>query len=468
MRRIVSTIAGLGFVGVVLASGCAANGGNSGFESKDTPDASTGGTKADGSTPFETPVGDGSTSSLGDAAAGFQACATFSAAATQEPAALLVVLDASASMREQNKWGIAQQAIVRAIDGDVFDSMSLGLSIFPSDFVTPPQCLCDHIGESIGVPPPVDPSTCSLLMSSLGGGSGVSCGVAVLPQVPIGPAGAKSNAGSGTRANLYTFLASAKPLSNSDDGSPIYDALEAGYNALKAQAVKNRILVLITDGGFSCTSASDRTGYQDLNACPDWEYPTAVNTLVSKARNDAQKPIRTFVVGVPGSDSTGQKQGAFDTAPYAMKLALSTYAASGSPDTLDPACDKAATFDPQKPAPQKPCHFDLTGGAFDANSLETSIGQIRGKAIGCTYDLPQPPAGQSIDKTKVNVTIGISGATPGAVAKRSNASDACESDGCWDYNTTGQVELIGKACRDVMKASAAKVDVVFGCNSLIK
>ncbi|MFO0680011.1 MAG: hypothetical protein U0169_26050 [Polyangiaceae bacterium] len=457
-----SIVAGVG--------GCATSRGGDGFPSKGDVDASTGDNPGTPTNPFGSPnVDGGSAASLGDSGTGYQTCATFSAAATQEPATILFVLDASASMREQNKWGIAQQAIVRAIDGDVFDSMSLGLSIFPSGFVNPPQCLCDHVGESIGLPPPVDQATCQLFLGGLGGGAaGVSCGVSVLPQVPIGVAGGKSNSGSGTRSNLYSFLAAAKPLSNTDDGSPIYDALEGGYAALKAQSTKNRILVLITDGGFSCTSTSSRSGYQDLNSCPDWEYPTAVNELIAKAKKDAQKSIRTFVVGVPGSDSTGQKQGSFDTAPYAMKLALSTYAVSGSPETVDPTCDVAASFDPQKPAPAKPCHFDLTGGSFDATALESAIAQIRGKAIGCIYDLPAAPSGQSIDKSKVNVTISVGGTSGANIPKRSNPSDSCDGDGCWDYNANGQIELVGKSCRDVMKANTAKVDLTFGCNTVVK
>ncbi|UQA55079.1 hypothetical protein [Polyangium aurulentum] len=51
-------------------------------------------------------------------------------------------------MNKQSKWGTAQLAIVGAIDKDVFDTMSLGLTVFPSAFSDPPQCQCDGIGVS--------------------------------------------------------------------------------------------------------------------------------------------------------------------------------------------------------------------------------------------------------------------------------------------------------------------------------
>jgi hypothetical protein len=41
-------------------------------------------------------------------------------------------------------------------------------------------------------------------------------------------------------------------------------------------------------------------------------------------------PVETVVIGLVGSHSTGQMQGSFATPPYAMALALSTFAVSGS------------------------------------------------------------------------------------------------------------------------------------------
>jgi hypothetical protein len=389
------------------------------------------------------------------------ACAKFTAEAKQAPAAMLVVLDKSASMTTQNKWGTAQLSVVSAIDRDVFDTMSLGLTTFPHSFVDPPQCLCDYICAPLGG---CDIQTCKAVI-----GGGVSCGVSLLPQVPLAFAGPeKSNASSGVRHDIYQYLVGNSPLSNSDDGSPIYDALDGAYQAIKLfQGVDKRIVVLVTDGGFSCTSLSNRPGYSD-GACLDWEYPDSVNALIQAAHDDPSAPVSTFVVGLPGSDSTGDPQGSYATAPYDMKLALSTYAVSGAPESLDPACDASAVFTQNGVAPAVPCHLDLTTGGFDANKLAQAIADIRGKALGCVYDMPEPEPGEVIDQAQVNVELSIDAMAGVTLPKRTDPGDDCLTEGCWDYTSEGKIELLGKACTDVTDAIEAKVDILVGCQTITK
>ena len=438
-----------------MASGCSAGGTRTTGAGGAGGDEWTGGNGNSGNT-GQSSSGNGTGGfNMGDA--GLPACATFTAKAQQAPAAMTIVLDGSASMTTSGKWTTAQLAIINAIDKDVFDTMSLGLMVFPSSFVNPPPCICSTLG--------LDQATCNALLAP-----GVSCGVSVLPQVPIAATGTdKSNAAMGVRRQIYDWLSSHNPLSNGDDGSPIYQALKNSYDVLKLQNIDRRITLLITDGGFSCTSVASppRGAYQDLNNCPDWELPASVNALISGARMDPSKPINTFIVGVPGSNSTGQKDGAFDTAPYNMLLALSTYAVSGSPDTVDPACSKDAMFMQGGAAPAKPCHIDLSTGPFDANVLANAISKVRGAALGCVYDLPTPPAGQTIDKNTVNVNVTID-ANTGLLPKRKDPLDLCTVDGCWDYTPDDKVRIYGKTCDDLSNAKVGKVDIYVGCETVLK
>ncbi len=388
--------------------------------------------------------GDFTTGSAGGHDAG--SCATFSAAAKQASAAMLFVLDRSASMSQQSKWDTAQLAIVQAIDKDAFDSLWMGMAVFPASYTAPPACLAGFIPQ-------------------------VACGTSILPQVQITLAGAeKTNAATGPRHQIYDWLVQHSPeTADPSDSSPIYDALQKGYEMLRDPklTVDKRFAVLITDGGFSCTSITNRTGYSD-GLCLDWEYPDTVNKLISGSRLDAAKPVNTFVVGVPGSNSHGEMQGPYATAPYSMRLALSTYAVSGSPDTVDPACDKAKAFSQSGADPALPCHFDLSSGsAFNPDALGAAIAAIRGKALGCVYDLPDPPSGETIDPSLVNVVVTVNGATA-TIPKRSDPADICAKDGCWDYNATKQIQLIGKACADVSAATDAKVDISVGCATIVK
>lgn len=457
MRRWVHSVVLGTVVGVGLGIGCAASNdttsgsGGSGAGSTTGTTGTTGTGGADNDAGFDANEQDGFNPDA--------ACANFTKEAKQAPAAMLFVLDASASMTQAQKWGTAQLATVSAIDKDVFDTMSLGLVRFPANFVDPPQCLCTYIETMVGVP-------CDFVLPN-----GVACGVSFLPQIPITPAGTeKSNAPMGVRHDIYQHLSTTSPVNDDSDASPIYDALAAGYNALKAYPIDKRLLVLITDGGFSCTSLSvpTRPGYTD-GACLDWEYPDSVNSLITAARTDATKPINTFVVGVPGSNSNGEMQGNYATAPYSMQLALSTYAVSGSPDTVDPACDKAAVFNQNGSAPAAPCHIDLSGGgAFNPDTLADAITAVRGKALGCVYDLPAPPPGEEILLDQVNVQLTIDAAAV-ALKKRSNPVDDCAVEGCWDYTgtTPPQVEILGKACVDLGNATEAKVDILVGCETVL-
>jgi hypothetical protein len=379
-------------------------------------------------------------------------CAKFSASADQAPAAMLLVLDRTASMSQQGKWGAAQLAIATAIDKDVFDTMTLGMSVFPSSYVGAPDCLCPGLGPTCGGFLPL----------------GVACGAPTLPTIALAPAGSdKSNAAQGVRKQIYQHLVASSPeTADPSDASPIYEALKGAYSALKILEIEKRIVVLITDGGFSCTSLSQRPGYSD-GACPDWEYPDTVNQLITTARTDPSKPIHTFVVGVPGSNSNGANQGPYATAPYSMLLALSTYAVSGSPATLPDGCDKDATFTQNGAAPAKPCHLDLSGGSFDANALAAAIAKIRGAAVGCVYPLPDPPPGEEIDPGAVNVLVEIDG-TKQEVLKRANMSDTCEADGCWDYDDQNNVVILGKTCEAINAGTKVDVNIYFGCASKIK
>lgn len=427
MRSVAFGLAVFAGVGLVSASGC---GTSKGFTDDTSP--------VDGGT-----FGEGGTSPS-DAFAG---CATGTFAGKQAPAAMLFVLDGGGTMAASSKYTTAQQAIVRTMDFDAFDTMYLGLLLFPS--------------SKLNLPSGKGDSNCQAIASL---GVQVSCGVPFAPQEPLALAGTdKSNAASGVRRRMYDKLVASAPSAGSGDGKPSYDAIDNGIEALQnLQLDGKRILFFITDGGASCTTFSNRPSYTDTNGCPDWENPSSLVTLVKSGHDDAQKPVNTIIVGVPGANTTGSDP--TKEPPYHVKNALSAIAFAGSPETVDPACD-GQTYAQNGADPTKPCHFDMTG-TFTSKMLEDAIAKIRGSLVGCVFDLPAPDQG-TVDRGKVNVEYETSsGAT--SLKKRSNPSDACTSDGCWDYTSDGRVELVGKACTDVKSAGEAKVRIVVGCQTIVK
>jgi hypothetical protein len=417
---------------VLVGPGCGSSSKNAGYS------ADAGGD--DGST--SSSGGGSSGGSFGDATADSpltadSGCATGNFKAEFAKAAMLVVLDGSGSMAANNKYADAQQAIVTALDEDAFDSAYLGLLIYPTGNVKGPACV-------LGLP--------------------VACLVPGLSQVPLELAGTtKSSDTTGVRHEIYDKLAASSPsTSGVGEGNPSYDAIQNGITILQSwPQVGKRILFFITDGGASCASVSTRPGYTDGNGCPDWEYPASIVSLVQGANNDPSKPVNTIFVGVPGADTQGANA---NQPPYHVRLALSAEAWAGSPQTCDPTCN-GQTFTQSGADPTKPCHFDMTVN-YSPTILATAIDQIRGSLLGCVFDLPQPEGG-TLDPGKVNVEVSTDGTTFTELYRRASPGDACTTgSGCWDYNQSGQVVLIGAACTSVEGATSADVQIIVGCQTI--
>jgi hypothetical protein len=363
--------------------------------------------------------------------------------AKQQPASLLFVLDRSNGMGSGGKWDAAVLAIYSVIDLDSFDYVTLGLMASPASSVAGPACV-------LGLP--------------------VMCGNSALPQVAMADSGTdKTSASTGVRHNIYGWLTSNSfdPDPSSGSGTPLYDALQKAYKFIRLAGVPTgkRLVTFVVNGAASCTSLSSRPGYMDANSCPDWEYPDSLVTLIKGAHDDPTQPVSTFVVGVPGADTTGSDP--TTQPPYHLKRALSAYALAGSPETVPAGCDGA--FSASGGDPALACHYDMTAGTLDAKALAANLAKIRGTALGCTFDLPTPTDGSTVDKNKVNVEIDSK--TPPsteALKKRSDPTDTCATDGCWDYDSAGKIVLLGKACDDVKALTDGKVQIIVGCATIIK
>jgi hypothetical protein len=395
-------------------------------------------------TKFEAPADAGADGQLfaGDSAVGPEAgpaCATGQYEAKQAPAAILVVLQRSGSMSQNNKWVFAAQAIVQALDADVFDTMSVGLLAAPNAQVAGPACV-------FNLP--------------------VACGVPAFPQVDLTPATTfKSTDKAGPRQAIKSWLTVNAPDNSAGEGNPLYSAVQSALGSLQGWSKPGkRILFVVTDGGISCTSLSNRPGFTDGNGCSDWENPNSIMQLVAKANADPQKPVETFIVGVPGSDSYDANGAAFP--PYHMRAALSSIAKAGSPANVPAGCNATSPFSQSDADPKASCHFDMTQGNFTSGAIADAIGLVRGKVLGCVFELPQPDGGTP-DLSLVNVDYVIGGGAVKPLYKRKDSSNACAGDGCWDYTPDNKVELIGKACDDVKSAPNAKVDITVGCQTRI-
>jgi hypothetical protein len=219
-------------------------------------------------------------------------------------------------------------------------------------------------------------------------------------------------------------------------GTPIVGATILAYKhmhelALAGKIVGNEFVVLITDGAQSEMCANP-PACTDAASCVD----LLVNQQVPKAAGPGAG-IRTFVIGVPGSEPA--------------RSVLSQIAKQGG--TAKEGCDPA----------QGNCHFDMTMVTDLGAALATTLTAISGQAISCELNVPQPMSG-ALDLTLVNVVYSPSdGSSPRVLPQDAHAPCDMGANG-WQYADGNQkIKLCGQTCDIVRADASARVDVVLGC-----
>ncbi|MBX3228653.1 MAG: VWA domain-containing protein [Labilithrix sp.] len=95
--------------------------------------------------------------------------------------------------------------------------------------------------------------------------------------------------------------------------------------------------------------------------------------------------------------------------------------------------------------------------------LRAAVGQIKAEQLGCSYALPAPPSGQTLDVNAVNVDY-----TPaGGSSQTLPYSADCSNPNGWHYDDAAapkEVVMCAASCA-TLKAdvTGGKLDIVFGC-----
>jgi hypothetical protein len=247
------------------------------------------------------------------------------------------------------------------------------------------------------------------------------CGVQSAPSVAVKPV---------DPAQIAALSASLDAMVPAG-GTPIVGATILGYKHLHQQlfAPGNDFLVLLTDGSESCTPA---------------DVPGLVSTQVPNAMSVG---IRTFAIGVPGSEGA---------------RGLLSQIAFGGGTAAKPTCDHSGGKDVGD------CHFDMTTSQDFAGDLRKALAAITGKALTCIFDVPVGPAGQPVDRTKLNVNF-----TPGMGATvpilQDNTAPCDQGADGWQYaDNDSKIVLCGPSCAKVKADPIARIDIVLGCTTVIK
>lgn len=201
-------------------------------------------------------------------------------------------------------------------------------------------------------------------------------------------------------------------------GTPTHPAMQAAAQAVTAYAAQNPqrkvIIVLATDGNPNdCNSdISNVSG-------------------VASAAAAANPPVQTFVIGI---NNTGVNTSGLD------QIAMA--GGTGSALLVDPA---------------------NAGAEFLA-----AIQAIQGQALGCTFQIPEPPMGETLNPNQVNVWYTPGGGTEELIFKVANAS-ACDANlGGWYYNdpmNPTEILLCPKSCESIESGQGA-IRIELGCSSV--
>jgi hypothetical protein len=235
-----------------------------------------------------------------------------------------------------------------------------------------------------------------------------------------------------------------------------YTPTEAAYVFALSQIQSmsgSRYIVLETDGvptvnSDGCTVAGN--GGNNI-AISDQEYSHLIATVGS---NTASTGVKTFVVGVPGSEDP---QGA----TYDPMYKLSQLAVAGG--TAKAGCTPASgtptgnTVNPRGTY----CHYDMTQSTNFGADLIATLGTIQGQVVSCIYTVPAAPAGQTISSNQTNM-IYDDGAGQKYLVQQ-NTTATCDVGWHFTDATNQTIEICATTCAKLQANPQASVSLTFGC-----
>jgi hypothetical protein len=172
--------------------------------------------------------------------------------------------------------------------------------------------------------------------------------------------------------------------------------------------------------------------------------PGATDYLLQKVGLALTMGIRTFVVGIPGSE--------------VGRSLLSRMAFNGG-TAHDSTCDHSGAS-----ATVGDCHMDLSlAGASFSSDLAIALEHVRRSAM-CEFDFPS-----GVDASLVNVTVTNGGAPFQTIPRyESIHCDSPTNDG-WQLNgSLTRIRLCNAVCQTVLSSPTVDVELDLGCPTVVK
>ena len=228
------------------------------------------------------------------------------------------------------------------------------------------------------------------------------------------------------------------------------------WNAPSGYAASPRYVVLLTDGVPTVNSDGATLGGGPQNTITEQEYAHLIATV---GADTASSGIKTFVVGVPGSEDP---QGAAYDPMYLLSLVAEAGGTAVNGCTPSPGTSTGNTVDPRGTY----CHYDLTQGDF-ATRLQNAVKEIAGTSVSCEYGIPPPPPPYVMFSTTVLEVFYTTGSARTQLTEAQ--SDDCANGGDWYFSATDsngiptRIGLCADMCNRARADLTAAIDLQFPC-----
>lgn len=335
----------------------------------------------------------------------------FTRTLTVSPSRLALIVDASSSMRrrsatngsELTSWQVTSQALVDFFGGTssiaVSGAVEAGLLSYPNLSFSSSMSL--------------EPSATDQCVNVSG---------AVLPAVLGQPDDPQR-----------TALMDALSATSLNRGTPTHDAYRWAIQSMLLESTAREgtslSAVLLTDGSptvqLGCVNPNDRL--IGVDAAP----------IVAEIADATRAGIRTFIVGLPGSESS--------------RIWLSEAAMTGG--TALPDCDSVSS---------SYCHMDITTAPDFGASLEAALAHVAAAVSPCRLVVPGlSDAIRASSRNRMTIYLRL-GDGRERLLDRSNTDAALCAEG---YRELGgdEIELCEDACVQSVRDPGASIEVIVGC-----
>lgn len=340
-------------------------------------------------------------------------CTGWSAEGENLPAVLQLVVDVSRSMRERapgsdrSKWAVTRDALEDAI-AQLPPSVAVGLLLYPNRGIRQYGSTEQEVSACVDTD-------------------------AMIPIAPLGQSG----------SNHRQSLAEAFEDATIENYTPTHDAYAHALNdtnngLLAYQGNASKFMLLITDGAptlsQSCVNPGGGNGVSDAPTQP-------IIDDIEAAFDD--HGVRTFLIGSPGSEESSES--GTDMRPWLSQAALAGGTATSGCDADGPDF----------------CHMDMTEEPDFGAALSQGLASIAGQIIdSCTFALPDPPAGETIDPKLTNVIITWGDGKSSLIL----GDDIGDCTVGWQADGTRELTLCPETCDSVKADNGARLHLAFGCS----